>query len=110
MARLAGVSGRIFGSFRHDEVLERNLSEWNHANLRVVQVGDGGSEATAPVSPAAPPSSSSLSSLHSSVASPYLSDLPVGIDPNDITRFTPSFSRDNTRLQFMRIANQGLKM
>jgi hypothetical protein len=105
MARLAGVCGRIFGSPQHDELLERNMAEWNHANLLIVQ-GDGADEAYAADIPALHPSTpASLSS-----ASPYLSDVPVGISTSSLTRFAPSFSCDNTRLQYMRIANAGLKM
>jgi hypothetical protein len=118
MARLAGVSSRIFGSAQHDEVLERNMGEWNHANdaaanPRAFQDDDDGPEAAALASPAPPLARSpvaSRSSLPPSSASPYLSDVPVGIKANDVTRFAPSFSRDNTRLQFMRIADHGLKM
>ena len=111
MARLAGVSSRIFGSQQHEEVLERNMIEWNHANLRLLQ--DDSGDRSKPASPAVDPSASPPSSRSprpSSSASPYLTDVPVGIHASDLTRFAPSFSCDHSRLQFMPIANQGLQM
>jgi hypothetical protein len=105
MARLAGVCGRIFGSPQHDDMLERNMAEWNHANLHLVQ-DDGVDETFAPDNSAL----HSSSPASRSSASPYLSDVPVGISTSSLTRFAPSFSCDNTRLQYMRIADAGLKM
>jgi hypothetical protein len=112
LARLAGVSSRIFGSPQHDEILERNMAEWNHAHLPVFQDYDSGNEAAATPARAPPRPSSPIASrsLLPSSASPYLSDVPDGVTSADLARFAPSFSRDNTRLQFMRIASHGLKM
>jgi hypothetical protein len=112
MSRLAGVSSRIFGSLQHEELLQRNMAEWNHANLRMVQDVDG-LHAMAAASPAVNPSTgpqSSGSLQPGGAASPYLSDVPSGVDSHDIARFAPSFSRDHTQLQFMRIANHGIDM
>jgi hypothetical protein len=82
MSRLAGVSSRIFGSLQHEELLQRNMAEWNHANLRMVQDVDG-LHAMAAASPAVNPSTgpqSSGSLQPGGAASPYLSDVPSGVD------------------------------
>ncbi len=112
LSRLAGVSSRIFGNSQHEEALQRNMAEWNLANFRLVQEEDS-NQAMPAGSAAVDPSTSPISSrsgLLGKPASPYLSDVPAGVDSHNLSRFAPSFSRDHTHLQFMRIENRGLDM